>query len=75
MMVEGLAAEKPQLILGLLVCFVSLGMYSKYAPYVKGSDDRLAQVCQVSLFFSLTFFLPLCLLCSSSFLNQFQGDS
>lgn len=42
-----------QLIVGLLVCFISYGMYASYEPYVKDSDDWLAKVCQVSLFFSL----------------------
>ena len=42
-----------QLITGLLVCFLSYGMYSSYEPYIKDSDDLLAKVCQVSLFFSL----------------------
>merc|ERR1711935_785743 len=42
-----------QLIVGLLVCFVSYGMYASYKPYTKGSDGWLSKVCQVSLFFSL----------------------
>jgi len=42
-----------QLIVGLLVCFISYGMYASYKPYVKGSDGWLSKVCQVSLFFSL----------------------
>ena len=42
-----------QLIVGLLVCFISFGMYASYEPYVKDSDDWLAKVAQVSLFFSL----------------------
>jgi hypothetical protein len=42
-----------QLILGLLICFISAGAYAKFAPYADVGDDRLAQVCQLSLFFSL----------------------
>ena len=42
-----------QLIVGLLVCFISYGMYASYKPYTKGSDGWLSKVCQVSLFFSL----------------------
>ena len=42
-----------QLIVGLLVCFISYGMYASYEPYIKDSDDWLAKVSQVSLFFSL----------------------
>ena len=42
-----------QLILGLLICFISACAYAKFAPYADVGDDRLAQVCQLSLFFSL----------------------
>ena len=42
-----------QLICGLMVCFLSFGMYASYDPYVAESDDRLAKVCQTALFFSL----------------------
>ena len=42
-----------QLIVGLLVCFISYGMYASYEPYIKDSDDWLAKFSQVSLFFSL----------------------
>ena len=48
-----------QLIVGLLVCFISFGMYASYDPYVKDSDDWLAKVAQVSLFFSLVSSLAL----------------
>ena len=43
-----------QLILGLLVCFVTMAMFSTYAPHSSAKDNQLSQVCQVSLFFSLT---------------------
>lgn len=42
-----------QLIVGLIVCFVFAMLYAAYSPYLDRSDDRLATVCQVSLFFSL----------------------
>ena len=42
-----------QLICGLLVCFVSFGMYASYAPHANQADSRLSKICQVSLFFSL----------------------
>ena len=42
-----------QLMFGLLVTFISFGMYAKFAPFIHDSDDRLQQVCQISLFFAL----------------------
>jgi len=42
-----------QLIMGLLVCFISAMMYASYEPFVSESDDRLSKICQTSLFFSL----------------------
>ena len=32
-----------QLMMGLLVCFISFGMYASYEPYVVTSDDRLSK--------------------------------
>ena len=32
-----------QLIMGLLVCFMSFGMYASYEPFVLDSDDRLSK--------------------------------
>ena len=51
--VELLPGSAAQLICGLLICFITAIMYSKYAPYVDPKDDLLAQLCQLSLFFSL----------------------
>ena len=42
-----------QLILGLLVCFISSTIYAMYTPYSQTKNNRLALVCQISLFFSL----------------------
>lgn len=42
-----------QLVIGLLMCFITFGIYSAYAPYVDASDDNLSSVCQLSIFFSL----------------------
>jgi len=42
-----------QLMCGLIVCFLSMSMLSTYAPYIDPSDNFLAKVAQVSLFFSL----------------------
>lgn len=42
-----------QLTYGLVVCFLSFGAYMLFRPYVSDSDDRLAQLCQMQIFFSL----------------------
>jgi len=42
-----------QLIFGLIVCFLTFGVHMVYAPYVEEGDDRIAQLCQVQIFFSL----------------------
>ena len=39
-----------QMTYGLLVCFVTFGIYSTLAPYVSDSDDRLSQLCQAQIF-------------------------
>lgn len=38
-----------QLVWGLLVCFISAGMYMMYAPYVENGDDRLSQLAQLQV--------------------------
>lgn len=47
-----LSSYAPQ-VLGLLICFVSFGAYMHLSPFASESDDRLAQICQVQIFFSL----------------------
>ena len=42
-----------QLIFGLVVCFFTFGGLMLYHPYVDPADDRLAQLCQVQIFFAL----------------------
>ena len=42
-----------QLVFGLMVCFLSFGTYMMLAPYANDSDDRLAQLCQMQIFFTL----------------------
>jgi len=42
-----------QLILGLVICFLTYGMYGVYQPYDDPGDDVLAQMAQLSIFFSL----------------------
>ena len=42
-----------QLTIGLIICFITFGMYMMYAPYEDSGDDLLAQVCQLQIFFSM----------------------
>jgi len=42
-----------QLIFGLLVCFVTFGMYTSIKPYEEARANVLAQICQVQVFFAL----------------------
>ena len=42
-----------QLIFGLMVCFLTFGVHITYNPYIADADDRLAQLCQVQIFFAL----------------------
>ena len=48
-----------QLIFGLVVCFLTFGTHMLCAPYVDNADDRLAQLCQVQIFFALLSSLAL----------------
>ena len=43
----------PQLILGLMICFLSFGGYMMLSPFVKDKHDYVAQICQVQIFFAL----------------------
>ena len=42
-----------QLILGLVIAFLTFGAYCAFAPYENRSDDVLSAVCQVAIFISL----------------------
>lgn len=42
-----------QLTFGLVICFISFGAYNAFTPYKERNDDRLAQLCQVQIFFAL----------------------
>jgi len=42
-----------QLVWGLLVCFITFGMYMMYAPFVADSDDQLQQMAQLQIFMTL----------------------
>jgi len=47
------AGSPVQIIIGLLVCFLSALFYGIYQPYIDDDDDLLAQMAQVTIFFSL----------------------
>ena len=42
-----------QLTIGLIICFITFGMYMMYAPFEDDGDDLLSQLCQLQIFFSL----------------------
>ena len=42
-----------QLILGLVIAFVTFGSYCAFAPYINSTDDLLSAICQLTIFFSL----------------------
>ena len=42
-----------QLVWGLMVCFITFGMYMMYAPFIADSDDQLQQLCQAQIFITL----------------------
>jgi len=42
-----------QLLYGLVACFIIACAYALWQPYVDDSDDRLALLCQTSIFFAL----------------------
>jgi hypothetical protein len=47
------AGTPAQLIFGLMVCFFTFGVYCTVSPYAAKADDRLAQLCQLQIFFAL----------------------
>ena len=42
-----------QLMLGLIVCFITFGVFMWFKPYRDPSDNMLQMLCQISIFFSL----------------------
>jgi hypothetical protein len=42
-----------QLMIGLVVCFVSVAVFSWFKPYREPSDNTLQMLCQVGIFFAL----------------------
>jgi hypothetical protein len=47
------AGSVAQLIFGLMVCFITFGEYMMVMPYEDMFDNRLAQLCQMAIFFCL----------------------
>jgi len=47
------AGSPGQLVLGLLTCFMSYGVYMALAPYTDPNDDKLAQFTQIAVFVAL----------------------
>jgi len=50
-MLEPDSAE--QLMVGLVICFITFGIYMMYSPFIDDDDDLLSQFCQLQIFFSL----------------------
>ena len=48
-----------QLVWGLLVCFITAGMYMSYSPFIIDSDDQLQQLAQLQIFITLAASLGL----------------
>jgi len=48
-----------QLMFGLCMCFLAFGTHMFFGPYQEDNDDRLAQLCQVQIFFALLSSLAL----------------
>jgi hypothetical protein len=46
-------ASLAQLVSGLIVCFLSVMMYTWFKPYRDPKDDALQMICQVQVFFAL----------------------
>ena len=42
-----------QLIFGLIVCFITFGLYTYFSPYKEPHVNLLAQACQCQIFFAL----------------------
>jgi hypothetical protein len=43
----------PQLIFGLMVCFITFGLYAAISPFAEERSNVLASMCQVQIFFAL----------------------
>jgi len=42
-----------QLVLGLIICFISFGAYMQLSPFAKSAHDLMSQLCQFQIFFAL----------------------
>jgi len=45
--------QPEQLVLGLIICFVSFGGYMFLSPFTKSEHDLMSQLCQFQIFFAL----------------------
>ena len=48
-----------QIVLNMLICLFSMRVYAQYQPYIEDKNDRLAEIAQWQLFF--TMFAALCI--------------
>lgn len=64
-----------QLAYGLLVCFISFGAFTLLKPYADDSDDRLAQLCQVQVFFALIASIVLRWSDDTTYLSTYNMDA
>ena len=46
-----------QMVVGLIICFVTFGMYAAFAPYADPRDQLLSNICQTQTFFMLSISL------------------
>jgi hypothetical protein len=46
-------ASLEQLVIGLVVCFISFGVFSWFKPYREPADNTLQILCQLGIFFAL----------------------
>ena len=47
------AGSTGQLMFGLIICFITMTVYAKFAPYINSDNNLLETVCQAALFFGL----------------------
>jgi hypothetical protein len=43
----------PQLMLGLIICFLCFGAYMMFSPFIQDKHDYVSQICQLQIFFAL----------------------
>jgi hypothetical protein len=42
-----------QIVISMLICFLSISLYSYYEPFIEKTDNRIASVAQLQLYFTL----------------------